>query len=106
MSDTKGLNNLRDNDAKAIAHLEAEVKRLGAEAETEREERRRHQADADHYRAELKNADDRWERLGTTLRHRLQRAVGAGSADPGNAGHVIAVHWAEQAYKAWENGRG
>jgi hypothetical protein len=105
MSDTKGLNNLRDNSARQIAHLEAEVKRLKGEAETEREERRRHQADADHWRAEAKTAADRWERHGDTLRHRLQRAVDAGTADPGNAGHIIAVHWAEQSYKAWEDSR-
>jgi hypothetical protein len=106
VSDTKVLNNLRDNDKAKIAHLEAEVKRLAAEAATEREERRRHQADADHWRTTARAAADRWERLGDTLRHRLQRAVDAGNADPGNAGHIIAVHWAEQAYKAWEASRG
>jgi hypothetical protein len=106
MSDTKGLNNLRDIDAKTIAHLEAEVKRLAEDAATEREERRRHQADADHWRTEAKTAADRWERHGDTLRHRLQRAVDAGTNDPGNAGHIIAIHWAEQSYKAWEDSRG
>jgi hypothetical protein len=105
MSDTKGLNNLRDIDAKTIAHLEAEVKRLTEDAAAERVERRRHQADADHWRTEAKHAADRWERHGDTLRHRLQRAVDAGTNDPGNAGHIIAIHWAEQSYKAWEDSR-
>jgi hypothetical protein len=105
MSDTKGLNNLRDIDAKTIAHLEAEVKRLAGEAETERTERQRHQGDAAHYRAEAKTAAERWERLGDTHRRQLQRAVDAGTADPGNAGHIIAIHWAEQSYKAWEDSR-
>lgn len=104
MSDTKGLNNLRGTAAGQIAHLEAEVKRLAAEAETERAERRRHQADADHWRGTAKAATDRWDQFGDTLRHRLQRAVDAGSNDPGNAGHIIAIHWAEQAYKAWKDG--
>jgi predicted phage gp36 major capsid-like protein len=99
MSDTKGPNNLRE-------HAQSQVARLTEEVEVERAERRRHQADAAHYRAEAKAATDRWERLGDTLRHRLQRAVDAGTADPGNAGHIIAVHWAEQAYKAWEESRG
>lgn len=95
MSDTKGLNNLRDAAELRIAHLAREV-------EVEREERRRYQADTAHYRTEAGDAAERWDRLGDTLRHQLQRAVDAGTNDPGNAGHIIAIHWAEQAYKAWE----
>jgi hypothetical protein len=107
MSDTKGLNNLRDTAKTQITHLESEVKRLTEEAATEREERRRHQADADHWRTQAKTMTEQWTRVGDTLRHRLQRAVDAGTADPGNAGHIIAIHWAEQSYQAWErNSRG
>jgi hypothetical protein len=102
MSDTKGLNNLRDLAKGQIAHLEAENRRLDKEVETERGERRRFQADANHYRAEARRLDDALEQLGDALRAQLAVAVQASEDNPGQAVLAAAVRQARKAYSAWE----
>ncbi len=89
--------------AELIAHLTAEIARLEGEVDTERRERRRHQATAAHYRTEARDLATERDTLGDTLRGHLAAAVQASEDRPGTPVLAAAVRQARKAYRVWQD---
>jgi len=93
----------QDPDAavEVIRRLEAERTAAVDEARTERRERARHQADANHYRAEARQLAGQMEQLGDALRAAAASARQASADNPGHAVLAAMVRQADTSYRIY-----
>lgn len=87
--------------AEVIQELEAARTAAVNEARTERRERARHQADANHYRAEARRLAGQVEQIGDALRAALSSARQASEDNPGHSGLAARVRQADASYRIY-----